>query len=107
MASTATVVLPSPGPAEVIKGYELTMTESRKTAEGGFLNFNKLHAHGAAIADGPETCARQRLAVRAVADCHVVGVQLGLVANPAAVTNRQKLNSRRFDQTRPAIPANA
>ena len=57
------------GPTEVIKGYELTMTESRKTAAAGYLNFDKLHAHGAAIADDPETCAdklntlRERLGI--------------------------------------------
>lgn len=47
------------GPSEVIKGYELTMTESRKTAAAGYLNFDKLHAHGAAIADDPATCAEK------------------------------------------------
>jgi alkanesulfonate monooxygenase SsuD/methylene tetrahydromethanopterin reductase-like flavin-dependent oxidoreductase (luciferase family) len=57
------------GPTEVIKGYELTMTESRKTLAGGYLNFDKLHEHGAAIADDPETCAaklnnlRERLGI--------------------------------------------
>ena len=44
------------GQAEVVKGYELTMSESLKTLEGGYLNFEKLHEHGAAIADDPETC---------------------------------------------------
>ena len=44
------------GQAPVVKGYELTMSESKKTLEGGYLNFNKLHQHGAAIADDPETC---------------------------------------------------
>jgi len=52
------------GPAEVIKGYELTMTESRKTAAGGYLNFDQLHAHGAAIADDPETCAAKLIDLR-------------------------------------------
>ena len=44
-------------PNELVKGYELTMHESRKTLAGGYLNFAKLYEHGAAIADDPETCA--------------------------------------------------
>ena len=57
------------GPTEVVKGYELTMTEIRKTIAGGYLSFDKLHEHGAAIAGDPQSCAekldylRQRLGV--------------------------------------------
>ncbi|MEL0112034.1 MAG: LLM class flavin-dependent oxidoreductase [Rickettsiales bacterium] len=47
------------GQPDVIKGYELTMQESRKTLEGGYLNFDKLYEHGAAIADDPATCAEK------------------------------------------------
>ena len=58
-----------PGQPEVIKGYELTMSEKRKTVEGGYLNFDKLYEHGAAIADDPATGAdklnelRERLGI--------------------------------------------
>ena len=58
-----------PGQADTIKGYELTMTESRKTLAGGYLNFDKLYEYGAAIADDPQTCAdklnmlRERLGI--------------------------------------------
>ena len=45
------------GQEPVVKGYELTMSEARKTLTGGYLNFEKLYQHGAAIADDPETCA--------------------------------------------------
>ena len=45
------------GQDSVVKGYELTMSEARKTLAGGYLNFAKLYQHGAAIADDPETCA--------------------------------------------------
>ncbi len=48
-----------PGQADTIKGYELTMEESRRTAAGGYLNFDKLYEHGAAIADDPATCAEK------------------------------------------------
>lgn len=48
-----------PGQAENIKGYELTMSESRRTAAGGYLNFDKLYEHGACIADDPATCAEK------------------------------------------------
>ena len=48
-----------PGQEENVKGYELTMSESRKTLSGGYLNFDKLHKHGAAIADDPKTCAEK------------------------------------------------
>ena len=47
------------GQPSVVKGYELTMSESLKTLDGGYLNFEKLHEHGAAIADDPETCAEK------------------------------------------------
>ena len=45
------------GQPDVIKGYELTMRESDKTAAAGYLNFDKLYQNGAAIADDPATCA--------------------------------------------------
>jgi alkanesulfonate monooxygenase SsuD/methylene tetrahydromethanopterin reductase-like flavin-dependent oxidoreductase (luciferase family) len=45
------------GQPDVIKGYEHTMRESRKTLEGGYLNFEQLHKYGAAIADDPAGCA--------------------------------------------------
>ena len=48
-----------PGQEEIVKGYELTMSESRKTLSEGYLNFDKLHKHGAAIADDPKTCAEK------------------------------------------------
>ncbi len=57
------------GQAEVIEGYELTMRESLTTLREGYLNFDKLYEHGAAIADDPATCAaklddlRQRLGI--------------------------------------------
>ncbi len=41
---------------DVVKGYELTMTEGKKTREMGMLNFETLHQYGAAIADDPDTC---------------------------------------------------
>ncbi len=40
----------------VVEGYELTMTEGRRTRELGYLSFDKLHQYGAAIADDPDTC---------------------------------------------------
>ena len=54
---------------EIVPGYELTMEESRKTLAGGYLSFDKLYEHGAAIADDPATCAdklnhlRERLGI--------------------------------------------
>ena len=52
------------GPDKVVEGYELTMRESRKTLAGGYLNFDKLYKHGAAIADDPETCAEKLIALQ-------------------------------------------
>ncbi len=52
------------GQPEEIKGYELTMRESRTTLAGGYLSFEKLHQYGAAIADDPETCARKLSSLR-------------------------------------------
>ena len=52
------------GQPDIIKGYELTMNESKKTLEGGYLNFDKLYENGAAIADDPETCAKKLNALR-------------------------------------------
>jgi alkanesulfonate monooxygenase SsuD/methylene tetrahydromethanopterin reductase-like flavin-dependent oxidoreductase (luciferase family) len=40
----------------VVRGYELTMTEGRRTRELGYLSFARLHRFGAAIADDPDTC---------------------------------------------------
>lgn len=51
-------------PHAVIKGYELTMAESRKTLAGGYLNFENLHAYGAAIADDPQTCAEKLITLQ-------------------------------------------
>lgn len=50
---------PVAGQPDVIKGYELTMSEARKTMAGGYLNFDKLYEHRAAIADDPATCAEK------------------------------------------------
>ena len=47
------------GQPDIIRGYELTMSESKKTLDGGYLNFEKLYENGAAIADDPETCAKK------------------------------------------------
>jgi alkanesulfonate monooxygenase SsuD/methylene tetrahydromethanopterin reductase-like flavin-dependent oxidoreductase (luciferase family) len=47
------------GQPAAIRGYELTMQESLKTLQGGYLNFDKLYEHGAAIADDPQTCAEK------------------------------------------------
>jgi alkanesulfonate monooxygenase SsuD/methylene tetrahydromethanopterin reductase-like flavin-dependent oxidoreductase (luciferase family) len=47
------------GQPDLIKGYELTMSESKKTLDGGYLNFDKLYDNGAAIADDPATCAEK------------------------------------------------
>ena len=47
------------GQPDLIKGYELTMAESKKTLEGGYLNFDKLYENGAATADDPATCAEK------------------------------------------------
>ncbi len=43
----------------LIKGYELTMAEGRKTMAEGYLAFEKLLEHGAAIAGNPEECAER------------------------------------------------
>ncbi len=57
------------GQSDSIRGYEFTMAESKKTLAGGYLSFDKLHAHGAAIADDPAGCAaslndlRERLGI--------------------------------------------
>ena len=52
------------GMPEDIKGYELTMRESRRTLKEGYLNFSKLYEFGAAIADDPETCATKLCELR-------------------------------------------
>ena len=43
----------------VVKGYELTMEEGKRTRELGFLGFDKLYEYGAAIADDPATCVEK------------------------------------------------
>jgi len=48
--------LAAPTQGSVVKGYELTMSEGKKTREMGYLSFDKLHQYGAAIADDPEGC---------------------------------------------------
>ena len=52
------------GQPELIKGYEMTMRESLKTLREGFLSFDKLYEHGAAIADDPATCAEKLNSLR-------------------------------------------
>lgn len=49
---------------DTIRGYELTMAESRKTLAGGWLSFEKLHEHGAAIAGTPAECAERLTVLR-------------------------------------------
>jgi alkanesulfonate monooxygenase SsuD/methylene tetrahydromethanopterin reductase-like flavin-dependent oxidoreductase (luciferase family) len=39
-----------------VKGYELTMTEGRRTREMGYLSFDKLDQFHAIVADSPEGC---------------------------------------------------
>jgi len=39
-----------------VKGYELTMSEGKKTREMGYLAFDKLDQYGALVADSPEGC---------------------------------------------------
>ena len=41
---------------QIVRGYELTMTEGRKTREMGYLSFDNLIKYGAAIAGDPEEC---------------------------------------------------
>jgi len=41
---------------QVVKGYELTMSEGRKTREMGYLSFDNLIKYGAAIAGNPQEC---------------------------------------------------
>ena len=47
------------GQAEEVKGYEFTMRESLKTLNEGYLNFDRLYEHRAAIADDPAVCAEK------------------------------------------------
>jgi alkanesulfonate monooxygenase SsuD/methylene tetrahydromethanopterin reductase-like flavin-dependent oxidoreductase (luciferase family) len=47
------------GAPAVVPGYELTMAEGRRTRELGYLTFDQLHKHGAAIADDPDTCVEK------------------------------------------------
>jgi alkanesulfonate monooxygenase SsuD/methylene tetrahydromethanopterin reductase-like flavin-dependent oxidoreductase (luciferase family) len=47
-----------------VRGYELTMTEGRRTRELGFLSFERLHRFGAAIADDPDTCVDKLRAMK-------------------------------------------
>ena len=46
-----------PGQGDVVRGYELGMSQGRITREGGYLEFDKLHRFGATIASDPEGCA--------------------------------------------------
>jgi alkanesulfonate monooxygenase SsuD/methylene tetrahydromethanopterin reductase-like flavin-dependent oxidoreductase (luciferase family) len=48
--------LSTSGGNQIVKGYELTMTEGRKTRELGYLSFDNLIKYGAAIAGDPEEC---------------------------------------------------
>ncbi len=45
--------------ADIVKGYEVTMTEGRRTRELGYLSFDNLIKYGAAIAGDPATCIAQ------------------------------------------------
>jgi len=51
---TANQLAGAPTTGEV-KGYELTISEGKKTRELGYLTFDRLHQYGACIADDPET----------------------------------------------------
>jgi alkanesulfonate monooxygenase SsuD/methylene tetrahydromethanopterin reductase-like flavin-dependent oxidoreductase (luciferase family) len=42
-----------------VKGYELTMSEGKRTREMGYLAFDKLDQFGALIADSPEGCVEK------------------------------------------------
>lgn len=43
----------------LVKGYELTMGEGRRTREMGYLDFEKLHELGACVASDPAGCVAQ------------------------------------------------
>ncbi|HRD74326.1 MAG TPA: LLM class flavin-dependent oxidoreductase [Hyphomicrobiaceae bacterium] len=45
--------------AGVVKGYELTMSEGKKTREMGYLAFDKLIENGAAVVGDPKECVAQ------------------------------------------------
>jgi hypothetical protein len=51
--------LSTAGGNAVVKGYEVTMTEGRKTRELGYLSFDNLIKYGAAIAGDPATFIAQ------------------------------------------------
>jgi alkanesulfonate monooxygenase SsuD/methylene tetrahydromethanopterin reductase-like flavin-dependent oxidoreductase (luciferase family) len=51
-------------PPPVVPGYELSGTEGPKTVALGFLNYFKMHEHGAVIAGSPETCIARLREVR-------------------------------------------
>jgi alkanesulfonate monooxygenase SsuD/methylene tetrahydromethanopterin reductase-like flavin-dependent oxidoreductase (luciferase family) len=57
VSSHEQVVGPSAG--SVVPGYELHMTEGKKTKEAGMLAFEQLHRYGAAIASDPDGCVAQ------------------------------------------------
>ena len=61
------------GAPSVVPGYELTMTGGRRTRELGYLSFDKLHEHGAAIAERPGDVRRE--AARAEAPVRRHGVR--------------------------------
>lgn len=50
---TANQLAGAPG---VVQGYELTMTEGKRTRELGYLTFDKLVQYGAAVAGDPAAC---------------------------------------------------
>ncbi len=51
-------------PGGSVQGYELTMSEGRRTRELGYLTFDKLIQYGAAIADEPEGCVASLRAMK-------------------------------------------
>ena len=48
----------------LVKGYELTMTEGRRTRELGYLTFDRLLQYGAAVAGDPDTCIESLRAMK-------------------------------------------
>ncbi len=58
-AKVASNQLSTAGGSSIVKGYEVTMTEGRKTRELGYLSFDNLIKYGAAIAGDPATCIAQ------------------------------------------------
>ncbi len=48
-----------PGQGDVVKGYELGMSEGKKTREMGYLTFDKLREHGACVVGDPDYCVER------------------------------------------------